>query len=296
MKLHSYAMITSMLIVLFVSCEEPESIKTNPPTSKNLMEFHLNGKVKSVLVTSHKIGEGTDTMIYSRIYKFNTSGYRTLDDSFKRQWKYNSDNDLEKEWHWDYVDKKWALYEVHYYTYDRYHRKIKEVTKHCSGQINGITIYLWNYENRIITEKYKSYKGGFDHVTNYTYDTKGNVCSELYYLKGKLESQCYYKYDDLTNRLMLIKLISSNGVVVYTYIYNKEGQEIGEEMKAVSFRNRESVEVNFPQISYGFNVGEYNSMSKNGTQKLDQYGNWIYKKEDLDSVTYETKRKITYYK
>jgi hypothetical protein len=286
-----------MLIVLFVGCEEPEPIKTNPITSKNLMEYRVNGKVKSVFTTGQRIEKEGKTDSYSNIHYFNPSGFRTFEDDFlKTKWKYNSDNDLEKEWSWNNDNKKWELYETHYYTYDRYHRKIKEVTKHSSGQINGTTTYIWNYENRITTEKYKSYKGGFDHVTNYTYDSKGNVCSELYYLKGKLTSQCYYKYDDLTNRLMRIKLISSNGVVVYTYVYNKKGQEVDEIRKAVSFQNKESVEVNFPQISYGFNVGEYRNAANIVTQKLDEHGNWIYKKEDMDSVIYESKRKITYYK
>ena len=299
MRQYVYVITVFVLAILCIGCEEAKPVVTNPITSQNVMErnTNLNGKVKSVVTIYNEIRDGVIADIDTSIYNFNPSGLITLSDySLTQKRTYNSNNDVEKEWWWSSNDKKWELDEIHHYIYDRYKRKIKDVTEHYSSKKHKITLYSWNYENRIITEKYKSYKGGFDHVTNYTYDTKGNVCSELYYLKGKLESQCYYKYDDLTNRLIRVKFISSNGVVVYTYVYNKKGHEINEIMRAVSFQNKESVEVNFPQISYGFNVGEYHTISKNVTTKLDQHGNWTYKKEDMDSVIYENKRKITYYK
>lgn len=299
MKQSVYLTAIFVLTILCISCEEAKPVITNPITSQNVMErsTNLNGKVKSVVTISNEIRDGVIADIDTSIYNFNPSGFITLSDYFLTQKRtYNSNNDVEKEWWWSSNDKKWKLDETHHYTYDRYRRKIKDVTEHYPSKKHKITLYSWNYENQIVTEKFKGHKGGFDHVTRYEYDSKGNLCSELYHLKGKLTSQCYYKYDDLTNRLIRVKFISFNGVVVYTYVYNKKGHQISCLMKAKSFTNQKSVEVVFPRISYAFNVGEYRDDSNIVSQKLDKHGNWIYKKEDLDSVIYETKRKIAYYK
>ncbi|MBI3238746.1 MAG: hypothetical protein HYZ43_07910 [Flavobacteriia bacterium] len=213
----------------------------------------------------------------------------------QEKWTYDSNNNLNQLFHWNESKKKWKVYETHHYTFDRYHRKVKDVARHYSGKMHKATLYSWNYDNKIITEKFSNYQEGFDHVTHYTYDAKGKVCSELYYRKGKLTSQCYFKYDDLTNNLIRTKLISASGVVIISYIYNAKRQEIGTKLKAKSFQHKKWVDFDFPQISYGYTVGEHNNPIKKADRKLDLHGNWIYEKGDLDSLQYVSKREITYY-
>jgi len=303
MKQSVYIITISLLTIFFIGCEEPESIKTpSTVTSKNLMEFRLNGKVKSVFSTSNEIEKGHQIINHSHLYYFDPSGSKTLEAyyidnnlSFKHKWTYDSNNDLKQRLVWNRVNEKWEVDEVYYHSYDRYHRKIKTVMRRSSGRAIKTLIYRWSHEKRIISEKLKQYNSGFDHITNYTYDTKGNVRSELYYKKNKLISQCYFQYNDLTNRLIQTKLISASGVVVYTYIQNNKGQEIGRIMKVESFQNNKIVTVIFPEISYNYIVGVHNDFSKNVIRKLDQNANWVYKKEDLDSIQYVSKREITYY-
>jgi hypothetical protein len=303
MKQFVYAILISTLVILLDGCEEPKSKEHPVFTSKNLMDRRLNDKVKSIITTTYEIENGNKSGNYSNVYNFNSAGFKTLKAYYniqgqpltKEKWTYDSNNNLHQQFHWNESKKKWELYETHHYTYDRYHRKIKDVMRQRTGRINGTTIYFWNYENRIITEKYKSYKGGFDHVTHYTYDAAGNVYSELYYRKGKLTTQCYFKYNDLTKKLIRTKLISASGVVNISYIHNAKRQEIGTKLKAKSFQRKKWVDFDFPQISYGYTVGEHNNPIKKANRKLDLHGNWIYEKVDFDSIQYVSKREITYY-